>query len=187
METQDYLHLYSIFIAVTFLIGITNLIYNIRINRKTSYINTITSSRIKWIGKLRESISKFCGLTLHWVKGTVLKGSPQEQNLLEEIDLLRVLIELQLNRKDPKDNEIISLVREIPTLTDPKNKGTLEKRIAKLVEKSQDVLKIEWNRAKAESKEGDLEDKRMKIIDLLIAFSAFLFGMFIMFLIMKIL
>ena len=51
-------------IVVTFILGVWNIINNYRINNKTAFINTVTSERVKWIGKLRENISRFCGLTL---------------------------------------------------------------------------------------------------------------------------
>jgi len=61
METKDIVYALSIFL--TFLIGVWNLVLNYRTTRKTSFINTVTSQRVKWIEQLRQDISSFSGLT----------------------------------------------------------------------------------------------------------------------------
>lgn len=61
MEYKDIF--YAVGIAATFLIGLGNIVYNIHINRRTTYINSVTAERVKWINALRENISKYAGLT----------------------------------------------------------------------------------------------------------------------------
>ena len=61
MEYKDIF--YAVGIAATFLIGLGNIVYNIPINRRTTYINSVTAERVKWINALRENISKCAGLT----------------------------------------------------------------------------------------------------------------------------
>ena len=45
METKDIV--YATGILLTFLIGVWNLIFNYRTTRKTSFINIVTSQRVK--------------------------------------------------------------------------------------------------------------------------------------------
>ncbi len=56
----------SLGVILTFLLGVWNIVNNYRTSRRTSFINTVTSERVKWIEKLRENISTFCGLTYTW-------------------------------------------------------------------------------------------------------------------------
>ena len=48
-------------IVVTLFLGLWNLIINYRNSRRTSFINTVTSERIKWIDKLRRSEERRVG------------------------------------------------------------------------------------------------------------------------------
>ena len=57
---------FSLGIILTFIIGVWNIINNYRASRRTAFINTVTAERVKWIEKLRENISEFCGLTYTW-------------------------------------------------------------------------------------------------------------------------
>jgi hypothetical protein len=49
-------------ILVTLVLGVYNAVQNYRSSRRTTFINTVTSERVKWIEKLRQSISTFYGL-----------------------------------------------------------------------------------------------------------------------------
>ena len=51
-------------VILTFLIGICNIIYSLYNNKKTQFINTVTSSRMKWISELRESLVSIVNLAL---------------------------------------------------------------------------------------------------------------------------
>ncbi len=53
-------------IILSFIVGLAGLIISLLNTRKTLYINTVTASRIKWIGELRALISEFVSIiTLH--------------------------------------------------------------------------------------------------------------------------
>jgi hypothetical protein len=67
------------------------------VGARTAFINTLTSQRIKWIDELRQDISSFSGFTHTWCF-TALEGKPQEYDVLKEIDRLRHVIRLRLNR-----------------------------------------------------------------------------------------
>jgi hypothetical protein len=136
------------------IVGIISIFISYHLNRKTNFINVVTSERIRWMGNLRESISTLCGLTYHW---TITQIDPVEnQQILKEIDRLRMLVKLQLNPYEPEHKDIINLVDEIPNFTCPKQKDELHKILNEIVTKNQSLLKDVWELVKKEAKEGDL-------------------------------
>lgn len=66
MEPKDLI--YGVGILFTFGLGAWNLLVNYKTTRKTSFINTVTSRRIKWIEQLRQDIAAYCGLTVPQLK-----------------------------------------------------------------------------------------------------------------------
>src|SRR5438105_4602781 len=94
VDLKDWLTLVGV--AATFALGIYNAIQNYRSGRRTVFINTVTAERIKWIDKLRESMSIFCG-TAHYWRFSTQPGTREEKEKIAEIDKLRFLIALQLN------------------------------------------------------------------------------------------
>ncbi len=159
MTPKDYAAFFGI--AVTLLIGLYNTLQNIRNSRRTTFINTVTSERIKWIGKLRESISTFCGVAHYWRFSTV-KGSDEEKQKIQEIDKLRHFIVLQLNPNGDVDKEIQGLVGTIVSMSSGHLHVTdqdYRKHLDQLTEESQQLLKAEWEKVKEESLKGDLSRK----------------------------
>lgn len=158
METKDYV--YIVGIIFTFLLGVFNLINMWRISKKTTFINCVTTERVKWINKLRGNIANFCGLTHHFVFSEL--GEKEKNEIRNEIDRLRMLIPLQLNPHEESTEEIVDLIREIPMQTDFKGvvsfdeKFPVEKSIDKLISKTQLLLKQEWNRVKKEAEKGNI-------------------------------
>ena len=159
METKDYF--YAVGIIVTAIISIVNIINNHKNSKKTSFINTVTSERVKWLDKLRANISDFCGLTHTWTRMDKT-DIPECTEILGEIDKLRYLIRLQLNPKEERgipnaDMVIETLISEIPKLTDISKRKELDIAMDKLVVTSQELLKYEWEKVKLESKNGELK------------------------------
>ncbi len=146
--------LYAIFIAITFLLGIANWFHA----RKTAFINTVTSERVKWINKLRENISEFCGLTHHWVHTELSEN--ESNSILKEIDKLRIYIKLQLNPRDPIDQDLIRIIDKIPDYTHESQKEKLKELINATVVSTQNLLKIEWERVKLEAKRGEITSRK---------------------------
>ena len=146
-------------IGITFLIGVFNLFVTFRNVRKTSFINSVTASRIKYIQELRESISRFCALAYSY--NNRLYKIPKEQvwEFHKEADTLRFLIRLYLNPEDDYwDNKIINLIDEIILKSDKDPK----KDIDELIEITQYLLKLEWEGAKRESEIGIIPDIEKK-------------------------
>jgi len=154
LEPKDYI--LGAGVLVTLILGVWNAINNARLSKRTSFINTVTSERVKWIDKLRQNISAYCGLTHMWCYSR-LEGKPEEGEILKEIDKLRYLIRLQLNPNDPLGKEIENLIAKMPDLTHETQRDELKKAFNELVEKTQQLLKAEWEKVKAEAEHGNLK------------------------------
>jgi hypothetical protein len=148
METKDWVTLIGI--MATLVVAAVNLFYNVTAAKRTTFVNAVTTSRIKWIETVRERIANFTGLAYHW---PITSLTPEEsQKIIKECDVLRVLIELCFNPTDAHDQKIISLVRHIPTLTSPDKLEELRSAIDELVDATQVRLKTEWQKVKREAR-----------------------------------
>lgn len=148
---------FSIGIIFTFIISVWNIINNYRTSRRTAFINTVTTERVKWIEKFRENISNFCARTYTW-SASKLEDTERGNQFVEEIDKLRHIIRLQLNPDGELDKEIEKLIAEIPNLTHGTQKRELKVALNSLIETTQKLLKSEWEKVKEESKRGDLKE-----------------------------
>ena len=127
-------------VILTFALGVWNLLNNYRLSRRTAFINTVTAERVKWIDKLRENISTFCGLIYTW-QASSLEGKPESLDFEKQVDRLRHLIRLQLNPAGTHDIEIERLLVAIPQLTDKTKVDELHSALKDLVLVSQKLLK----------------------------------------------
>lgn len=159
MNLKDYA--YSAGILATFVISVWNLVQGNRRARKISFINTVTSQRVKWLEQLRQDIATYCGLTYTWCSSPPATET-ENQEALKQIDRLRHLIPLRLNPSESPDREIISLVTEMPLLTDASRRPDLLESLQKLIHETQTLLKKEWDKVKDEAKDGDLRDLSRK-------------------------
>lgn len=144
-------------VAVTLVLGIANLVYNLRTSKRAAFVNTVTSERIKWISKVRENISVLCALCNQW-----LLHRPQDATeLLRKIEQLKSEIRLQLNPNDPEDRDIERLLGRLPSWTQsmtPEEYWTLQNA---LITSTQTLLKREWDKVKDESTKGDLRSRKI--------------------------
>lgn len=154
VELKDII--YGFGILLTFIVGAWNLFNNYKISRKTTFINTVTAERVKWIEQLRQDISSFSGLTHTWCFSE-LEGKPDENEILKEVDRLRHVIRLRLNPEGEHDQKIEVLIQKIPKLTHISNREELQQALEDLTVTTQKLLKDEWEKVKKEAKEGDLE------------------------------
>ncbi|PXX95910.1 hypothetical protein [Halomonas sp. LBP4] len=154
MEPKDIA--YAVGIFLTFAIGVWNLVQNYRNTRRTNFINTVTSQRVKWIEQLRQDISTFSGLTYTW-SASNMEGKPQEPEMVREIDRLRHVIRLRLNPRGKHDSRIETLLEEIPKYTDPGQSAKLAAALTDLTTTTQLLLTEEWEKVKKESEYGNLQ------------------------------
>ena len=159
METKDILTLLGILFS--FIVGATGLIIGLRNSKKTIFINSITSSRLKYIQEIRNSIAEYCGLFYGY--SILMKNSTtpstEKMEILKKLDNLKYQIMLYLNPEDKLwDTKIISLIDSI--------RGDIENnpetKIKELIIITQYLLKIEWEGVKLESINGEISLKEKK-------------------------
>src|SRR5258708_35615060 len=144
-------------IGATFTVALANLIYAIRNNRKTAFVNTVTASRLKWIDSLRDKVSTFIAVTARLIDPAMASSEPQSVNmLLRERDTLVHQIVLHLNPNDPEDQAIQRFVDQVVALTSADSSNpTIPGLLVDLRNATQVYLKKEWTRVKRESKLGE--------------------------------
>ena len=140
-------------VVVTLVLGLVNLYLNLQSAKRTSFINTVTSERIKWIAKVRENISILCAMCSQWVLHPSHGNMPDR---LHDIEAKKHEVRLQLNPADPEDQDIARLVASLPSWSQAL--GPVEYMVleAQLVKATQVMLKREWDKVKAEAAHGDL-------------------------------
>ena len=153
MTTTEIITLISI--GLTFLVGLFNLFITFKNVRKTAFINSVTTSRIKYIQDLRESISRFCALAHSYNQRVYKLEKAEVWELHKEADTLKFLIRLYLNPEDEYwDNKIIELINQILLKSD----SDPAEPIDELITITQYLLKLEWEGAKRESEIGIISD-----------------------------
>jgi hypothetical protein len=76
MEAKDWITLLGI--GATLIVAGANLVYNMITSRRMTFVNAVTTSRVKWIETVRERVATLVGLTHHW---PVTPLSPDESQL----------------------------------------------------------------------------------------------------------
>lgn len=154
METKEVITLLGIIVSL--IVGSIGLIIGIRNSRKTIFINSVTKMRAEWIDKVRELISEFCALAYRYESS---ENKPEKQDRIQE---LRFLIRLKLNPKDEFDKKITELLNSISLGLKNHQYTDIDSEILQLIELSQNLLKLEWEGVKEESKRGNLSKKFKK-------------------------
>jgi hypothetical protein len=145
-------------IVVTLAVAVANFIYSVANNKKTRFINTVTTSRIKWIDSLRDKVSAYISVTIRLLNPEMVQREADAiSSLIRERDTLRQQIILHLNPDDEKDNAIKTSVNQVFTLS---LRGGYTEEITKLMEHLRDAtgdyLKKEWEKVKDEAEQGRL-------------------------------
>ncbi len=150
METKDLIAIAGI--GVTFVVSSANLVYSLWSGKRTVFVNTVTTSRLKWIDSLRDKVSEFIAVTVRLLHPEFPSERRNIGTLLLQRDTLLHQIVLHLNPQDPEDQKIKTLVDHVRELTD---RGVFSDELAdgllKLRDATGDYLKKEWNRVKSES------------------------------------
>lgn len=151
IDNTPKIDLATIVALITALTAMLTAIYSIFHSRKTTYINAVTTARLKYIENLRNYTSDFCGLVL-------ANTNTAEQN--EKIDRLRFTIKLHLNRKDEFDIKVLELLGKIPNYSDQEKKDELKSNLILLTNYLQDIFTLEWRGIKWEAENGKPTDKQ---------------------------
>jgi hypothetical protein len=150
MEVKDLIAIIGI--GLTFLVGIANFLYSWRNNRRMSFVNTVTSSRLKWIDSLREKVCEFIAVTNRIVDPKLRPESKDISGLLLQRDTLLHEIVLHLNPHDLEDGKITKIASHVQQLSDATmSSPELSDAVLKLRDATGEYLKKEWNRVKRES------------------------------------
>jgi hypothetical protein len=153
MEIKDQIALAGI--GITFLVSFANLLYSWRSNKRTSFVNTVTASRLRWIDSLRDKVSEYIAVTARLSDGRSPIGDGNAGALLLQRDTLLHQIVLHLNPRDSEDQAIKGLVDHVREITDQGGPSVeLQAALFRLRDATAEYLKKEWNRVKAESTKG---------------------------------
>jgi hypothetical protein len=150
MEPKDFISIAGI--LVTLLVSSATLAYSLWSNKRSFFLNTVTSSRLKWIDSLRDKVAEFIALTSRILREG---NGPDAQGLATQRDTLLHQIVLHLNPYDPEDQQIRTYVDRAKELADsgapPDEAAPI---LLSLRDATGDYLKKEWNRVKRESGEA---------------------------------
>ncbi|MGA7709836.1 MAG: hypothetical protein WCD77_18770 [Acidobacteriaceae bacterium] len=150
MQAKDVIAIAGI--GVTFVVSSVNLAYSLWSSKQTSFVNTVTTSRLKWINSLRDKVSEFIAVTTNLLDPGALLEKKDGGALMMKRDTLLHQIVLHLNPRDPEDQRIRTLVDYVKDLT---NRGINSQEISEglltLRDATGDYLKKEWNKVKEES------------------------------------
>lgn len=103
----------GIIAAIIALFGVViTIIFNFSNIRKQLFINTVTSSRIKWMGELKELVTEFVTLVSFHDLKNVETGKHRGKHL-DKIISTKIRIKLQLNYQGKKDKEIIEVLERL--------------------------------------------------------------------------
>jgi hypothetical protein len=151
METKDIL--LQAGVIVTFVLGLVNLYFNLRSAKRTAFINTVTSERVKWIAKIRQNVSTLCALCEQWMLHPNHQPVP---DLHRQIQQVKNEIRLQLNPRDSEDQKIEGLLARFPSWTISMTPEAYRELQGDFVTAIQEMLKREWDKVKDEALLGDL-------------------------------
>ena len=148
--------------------AIISIIYNIYATKKTQFINTVTTERVRWITTLKEYIAQYYS--------TASAFNRDNDNIIENLNKcneLRLKIVLYLNPKDDKElinaiNENYNLLKEWGKLklngsSNEQSESKIkqyEDTLEKILSKSQGMLKNEWDRVKLEARNGNIKKNK---------------------------
>lgn len=144
----------DIITTISVLIALTSVVFAIYNNRKSIYINTITTARIKYLENFRNLIADFSSNVLS------SKNITADDKRIETIHRLNFLIKLHLDKNHPFDKKIIGKINFITDHLCVAEKDKLSDEVNSLIELAQDVTLLEWRGIKKEAIRGILSIKR---------------------------
>lgn len=145
-----------IIVALIALIGaLFGAVVSLLAARRSTYINSVTVERSKWIGELRANLANLASHVMSMNRSLLddqdFLHSDRYRSIEQEIYRLSALIRLQLN---PSNEIDANLLRILDQFTDSFNNPTDFKWAGHeflLVSHAQWLLKAEWEKVKAEA------------------------------------
>lgn len=108
----------AIGIILTFLASIISLYFSVKNNKAVHYVNSITKSRIEWIGQLRNLSVEFCNACdLGKYRELIHEDYTIDTENIDKIKRTSMQIKLMLNFSDDLDNRIIKIMNDLQSLT----------------------------------------------------------------------
>ncbi|MDO9491415.1 hypothetical protein [Acetobacterium sp.] len=136
---------------LSFILGISNKMNVERIAKEGNFILNVTVERNKWLERIRQDISTFCGHTKFFYYSCLEVDSENGMEVLKEIDKLNFLIRLRLNPNGEVDKKIIELLEKVLKYDKIDGINILDEHLKNLVSLSQELLKEEWEKVKKEA------------------------------------
>jgi hypothetical protein len=155
MTTKDFL--LQAGVLVTLVLGLVNLYFGVRSSKRASFVNTVTSERVKWIGKVRENMATLCAMCDQWMLHKTQESTPELQ---KQIETKKTEVLLQLNPNDPEDKDIARLLDRLPNWNQSMTPEEYRALQVLLVRATQAMLKREWDKVKDEAVKGDLRPRK---------------------------
>jgi hypothetical protein len=116
-------------------------------NDKSNQLKYITEERAKWREKIRELSVEFLTKELHIDNSIIVNPK------INELSKIRHQVAVRLNPNDDQDNKLLKLMSEYISLFIKYDDSELEKKRNEIQNSFAELLKHDWDRAKAESKE----------------------------------
>ena len=119
---------------------------------KSTYIETVTVQRIRWIDALRDDLTAFITRLIDQ-RGLIIGGKPtdrQRRAYLQAYERM-VSILLKLNTKSEVDRRVLRELLHCIAAPRAADSDELDHAVARLNEAANDLLKEEWEKVKWES------------------------------------
>jgi hypothetical protein len=146
-------------VIFTAVVGLLNLGYSFRNNRRASYVVSVTATRLHWIGEVRDRLSQYVAL-LHEYYVIPPDSVERRRRIFTQIVQHRMLLRLQLAPEvaslDEHFQTQIESVFKAATALPP---AEVEARLEILISVGQKFLWEEWLKVKREAIHGDPYDK----------------------------
>jgi hypothetical protein len=124
------------------------------ISRRSTYINSVTVERTKWIGELRSNIAKLSGHVLSINQRQFFDRdfgqSSQFREYEQEIHRLTSLIKLQLNPFNEIDKSLLQIIDDLENSLHNPREGSWGHDYL-LIAHAQWLLKAEWDKVRMEA------------------------------------
>jgi hypothetical protein len=138
-------------------------------NDKSNQLKYITEERQKWRERIRELSVEFLTKELHIDNSTIVNPN------IKELNKIRHQVAVRLNPNDEEDEKLLELMSDYITSFKTSNYVDLEKKSNEIQNSFAELLKHDWDRAKAETKEKRVVNLLELILVAFVSFQTFRF------------